>query len=37
VKEEFENDPEFLKDYAVKPNGGTTAPHASAVAASESK
>jgi hypothetical protein len=26
VKEEFENDPEFLKDYAVKPNGESSAP-----------
>ncbi|KAI9856964.1 MAG: monothiol glutaredoxin grx4 [Trichoglossum hirsutum] len=26
VKEEFENDPGFLKEYAVKQNGGTTAP-----------
>ncbi|KAH0545039.1 hypothetical protein FGG08_000810 [Glutinoglossum americanum] len=36
VKEEFENDPEFLKDYAVKPNGGSTALHTTTATANTS-
>ncbi|KAI9769655.1 MAG: monothiol glutaredoxin grx4 [Geoglossum simile] len=34
VKEEFENDPEFLKDYSVKANEGSNAPHPTTAAQS---